>query len=293
MQTSMDGFWRQAGRMRMLARNPLTRGYAKRGLGRLCRASDASDIAIEVMIAGLPASLNLQRPADREVFLFGRADPRGIGAIELVMEKLDCRTAWDIGTNRGVHAAFMRRHCDRLYGFEPNPAEFHRASDLLATDDRVTILNLGLSDREGQLSFLIDEVDSGGSTFAILEHEANFLAHVRTGDSLAAELRISDVDFIKIDVEGYEKNVLAGLSGTIAANRPVIVIEILSNQNSALDNLNGFLPDYEIFGNETGFVSSIFMTPYTFCPFRLNMTYMCALLVPLEKRDRLRSLLPY
>jgi FkbM family methyltransferase len=293
MQTSMDGFWRQASRMRALAGSPLTRGHAKRGLSSLCKASPAASIAVEVTVAGLTAKLDLRLPADREVFLFGRADPRGIGAIEQVMARLNCRTAWDIGTNRGAHAAFMRRHCERLYGFEPNPVEFRRASDLLAADDRVTVLNLGLSDREGQLPFLIDEIDSGGSTFAIEAHEANFIAQVRTGDSLVAELGIADVDFIKIDVEGYEKNVLAGLSETIAASRPVIVIEILSSQNSELDNLKGFLPDYDIFGNETGFLSSLFMTPYSFCPFQLDKTYMCALLMPVEKRDRLRALLPH
>jgi hypothetical protein len=69
-------------------------------------------------------------------------------------------------------------------------------------------------------------------------------------------------------------------------------VEILAPQNSELDNILGFLPDYEAFGNRTGFLSSLFMTPYTFCPFELGKTYMSALLVPREKRDRLASLLP-
>lgn len=276
----------------MLARNPVTRRYAKRTLGRLCKESQAASIPVEASIAGLPATLDLKQPADREVFLFGRCDPRGIGAIESVMSRLDCRTAWDVGVNRGNHAAFMRRHCDRLYGFEPNPVEFARASSLLAGDPKVTMLNLGLSDQEGELPFLIDNQDSGGSTFAVSATEANFVASVRTGDSVAAEHGIADLDFIKIDVEGYEKSVLRGLAGTIAANRPVIVLEILARQNSEIDNVIGLLPDYDIFGNRTGLVSSLLMTPYTFCPFELGKTYMSALLVPREKRERLQGLLP-
>lgn len=289
----MDNFWRKALQMRAQARNPLTRRHAKRGLGRLCQASDAAAIPFESAIAGLPVSLDLKHPADREVFLFGRADPRGIGAIESVMRSLACRTAWDVGTNRGIHAAFMRQHCERLYGFEPNPVEFRRASGLLDAAPGITLLNLGLSDKDGELPFLIDELDSGGSTFAIEAAQANFVARVRTGDSVAAEHAVADLDFIKIDVEGYEKNVLQGLARTIASNRPVIVLEILANQNSAADNIIGFLPDYEVFGNRTGIVSNMFMTAYSFCAFELEKTYMSALMVPREKLDRLRPLLPH
>ncbi|MFZ4605418.1 MAG: FkbM family methyltransferase [Caulobacter sp.] len=288
----VDDFWRQAARLRGLARNPLTRGYAKRRFGRLCGTVETQAIPFDADIAGLPVSLDLKQPADREVYLFGRGDPRGVGAIEAVMARLDCRTAWDVGTNRGIHAAFMRRHCNQLYAFEPNPVEFRRASDLLGADDHITLLNLGLSNQDGELPFLIHSLDTGGSTFVTSATEANFVAPVRTGDSVVAEHGVTGIDFIKIDVEGYEKNVLRGLAGTIAADRPVIVVEILAPQNSELDNIVGLLPDYELFGNRTGFVSSILMTPYSFCPFELGKTYMSALLVPREKRDRLASLLP-
>ncbi len=292
VETGTADFWREAARLRAMVRNPLMRGYAKRRFGRLCRSQGDADLTLDETLAGLPVRLDLKEPADREIYLFGRNDPRGLGAIEAVMARLDCRTAWDVGANRGNHAAFMRRLSRRVFAFEPNPVEFRRASALLAGDPVVTLLNLGLSDQEGELPFLIDEHDSGGSTFAVDRDKANFVAKVSTGDAVAAEHGLTDIDFIKIDVEGYEKNVLRGLSNVIATSRPVVGVEILANQNTPDDNIIGFLPDYEVFGNRMGLVSNAFMTPYTFCRFELGRTYMSALMVPREKLDRLGALLP-
>jgi FkbM family methyltransferase len=285
-------FWREAARLRAQAQSPLTRGLAKRRLGHLCKASAGTDLFVETTIARLPVRLNLREPADREIYLFGRGDPRGLGAIEAVMARLDCRTAWDVGVNRGNHSSFMRLHCRRLFGFEPNPAEFQRASSLMASEANVTLLNIGLSDQEGELPFMIDEQDSGGSTFAVDREKANFVAEVRTGDSVAAQYGLTDIDFIKVDVEGYEKNVLRGLSGVIATSRPVIVVEILQQQNTDTDNIVGFLPGYAAFGNRMNLASTLYSKPYTFCRFEIGKTYMCAMLVPIEKLDRLAPLLP-
>lgn len=48
-------------------------------------------------------------------------------------------------------------------------------------------------------------------------------AHIAVGDE---ELRGVAVDAIKIDVQGFEPNVLRGLRETITANRPLIWVEI-------------------------------------------------------------------
>jgi len=46
---------------------------------------------------------------------------------------------------------------------------------------------------------------------------------IKQGDEFSHSL---EVDLIKIDVEGYEMNVLKGLSQTIPKNRPVVVLEL-------------------------------------------------------------------
>jgi hypothetical protein len=46
------------------------------------------------------------------------------------------------------------------------------------------------------------------------------------GDDYLPTHGIERVDLIKIDVEGFEKNVLAGLAETIERERPILVVEV-------------------------------------------------------------------
>jgi hypothetical protein len=51
---------------------------------------------------------------------------------------------------------------------------------------------------------------------------------MRSIDSLCEELVLKDVRFVKIDVEGFEPQVLRGMARLLRRDRPVIVFEALS-----------------------------------------------------------------
>ena len=286
-----QAFWAEAERYRTLARSPLTRGKAKRKLAELCRAHDG-DLTTKTEVAGLPITLDLKQGADRAIYLFGTGDPRGIALIEKIMGRLDCRTAWDVGANRGNHAAFMRGRCRRLFAFEPNPFEHARLAALFEGDPAVTALQMGLSDRAGELPFLIDPENTGGATFELEGRTPNAVSPVRTGDDVAAEHGVDDLDFAKIDVEGHEAHTLAGMAGLIARCRPVIVMELLEAQNTPALGLPTLLPDYALYGNRTGLRSGITMGAYDLGPFEHGRTYMAMLCCPREKLDRFSGLVP-
>ena len=285
-----DAFWRSARFCRALVRFPATRQVGKRWLSALARQCLAPHLTLESQLADKHVVLDLKQPADRDIYLYGRGDPRGVGAIERVMRRLGCRTALDVGANRGNHAAFMRRHSHRLFAFEPHPFEYQRLATLFAGDGQVTALKLGLSDTDGELPFRLDEANSGISTFEIGDGVANAVSSVRTGDAFAADHALRDIDFIKIDVEGHEAKVLRGLSGVIRDQRPVIIMEILEAQSRADAGFEALLPGYCFFGNRTGFWSGLTLSAYSFCTFRYGKTYMSALMVPAEKLRLLRGL---
>ncbi len=143
-------------------------------------------------------------------------------------------TIVDIGANIGNHAIFFARHmrAARVIVFEPNPLSLaplmanillNRLEDVIVTDH----LGLGLSDHAG-----------GG--FGMGRHDRNLGATkltagtgeiaVETGDNLLADER---PDFIKLDVEGMEMQVLAGLEATIARARPRMLVEVDDKNRTA------------------------------------------------------------
>lgn len=54
-------------------------------------------------------------------------------------------------------------------------------------------------------------------------------------DDVVKSLNISRVDFVKIDVEGLELNVLNGMRQVISIHKPVIFCEIYTGKNSNSD----------------------------------------------------------
>lgn len=136
-------------------------------------------------------------------------------------------TVLDVGANVGNHAIFFADQCDaaRVILIEPNPLalapligniELNRMADKLDTG----FLGIGLSDcAHGGLGMRRHVRNLGGTKM----EEGTGDLEVRAGDDLFPD---TDFDLIKIDVEGMEMKVLAGLDRTIARCRPALMIEV-------------------------------------------------------------------
>jgi FkbM family methyltransferase len=121
------------------------------------------------------------------------------------------RNALDIGCRVGEYTRYLHLDFQHVYAFDPNLwPDFRKNVDL----SRVTHFNCAIGDEPG------DTVMFGGG-HREMEGTRNKLVPVRTIDQFG----LSDVDYIKIDVEGFEKKVLQGAAATIDRCNPVIVIE--------------------------------------------------------------------
>lgn len=142
----------------------------------------------------------------------------------------------DIGSNVGNHSIFALKFLDvaKVILFEPNPAAVEILLSNLSLNGvmgrcDVSHLGYGLSDaRATGLSMLGNDRNLGG---ARMVSGGGDLEVICGDDALAGQ----KVDFIKIDVEGMEIMVLAGLSQTIAENRPTIFIEVDRLNYAAFD----------------------------------------------------------
>lgn len=168
----------------------------------------------------------------------------------------------DIGSNTGQHAVFVAKFCgaSKVIVVEPIPEataiirENIKLNHLQSIVD-MSALGVALGESGGRMGYS-SFLDNLGGT--ILKESKSGTVRVESGDVL---LRGRRVDFIKIDTEGYEMKVLAGLEETILANRPKIFIEVdKSNVPSFLEMMDrlGYEP---IFKKEYQFNWNYIMKP--------------------------------
>jgi FkbM family methyltransferase len=138
----------------------------------------------------------------------------------------------DVGANVGAISLSL---CDRVgptghvYCFEPGPPFLERLRANFALNptllERASLHAVGLSDREMELLWSQDPDHPWNGGF--IPHETKVKLPVVTLDSFVSENAVPRVDFIKIDVEGMELDVLAGAAKTLAQFHPKILVETL------------------------------------------------------------------
>ncbi len=134
----------------------------------------------------------------------------------------------DIGANIGNHALFALKMLGvkQVIPFEPNPVAIAVLTSNLGLNGELarcdlSHLGLGLSDKPQD--GLAMEVDKPNKNLGGGRLVAGGDLRVIAGDEALADRK---VDFIKIDVEGMEMQVLGGLAHTLERCRPVIFIEV-------------------------------------------------------------------
>lgn len=129
----------------------------------------------------------------------------------------DC--VWDVGANVGVYAKEIREIVGPgglVCAFEPAP----HCYDVLRKLEGPNFIayNLALGDREAELPLAIAS-DPFGSTHSLVTSPAGGTAQltvrVARGDDLLRGHRLRIPNVIKIDVEGFEEEVISGLASTL------------------------------------------------------------------------------
>lgn len=206
--------------------------------------------------------MNLEPPLEgRRMYLNPRWDLRYAYGIyepslsETILQIV--RPGWvclDIGANAGYMALLMAKGCEpdgKVIAFEPLPANLEilrRNITLNQLDHRITCEQFALSNATGeqQFTFRTDTLCGAGSLVNVAPHGSEPVATISVntikGDEYFAQSAApTSINFVKIDVEGAEGLVLAGLSNTLRKYRPCILLEthevVGTTSNEALDVL--------------------------------------------------------
>lgn len=126
---------------------------------------------------------------------------------------------WDIGANVGLYTvkfAAAVGEGGKVFAFEPSPVNLPRLKAATAEFATISIVPFALGSAAGTVSFTEGEDDLGAvSRVTIGAAQSGLAVEVRTGDALVAD-GIADVPtMIKLDVEGFELEVLKGMSQTL------------------------------------------------------------------------------
>jgi FkbM family methyltransferase len=186
------------------------------------------------------------------------------------------RKILDIGMNIGMNTWEYATFAQEVHGFEPVPATYQVALDNIALNINHQDPSLGWwKDAAGNWASLLPSGKIDTYNVALGPVPGSVEMHIKKNDghnrvandgySLPSgrtvktntgyqrvqvpqvtldSYNFTDVDIIKIDVEGYEFQVLEGAVNTIAQNRPIIQIECVETQPKAFGKTIQDLMDY-------------------------------------------------
>lgn len=155
---------------------------------------------------------------------YGAYQPELVNAIFRLARK------GDVVLTAGAHLGYVALAISEAVGaqgkvmaFEADPRMVEKCGRNLALNQVETTVNLipfGLGSANDELEMSLSSV-AGQSSLAIAHHRiGSSRVIVRKGDEVMAELGITRIDGMVLDVEGWEMEILAGLSQTLANHLP-------------------------------------------------------------------------
>jgi len=149
----------------------------------------------------------------------------------------DGDNALDIGGNIGLQSLRMAASVGqngKVYAFEPlqHIQEKFKTNVALNKANNIKLFEIALSDQEDEIVYELDRNTWNQGTFSLKNKSTGTDTQkitIKIADNLPEIRQLNSLALIKIDVEGYEYNVLRGLKETLQKHRPRIIFEYDSN----------------------------------------------------------------
>ncbi|WP_083931544.1 FkbM family methyltransferase [Methyloferula stellata] len=157
------------------------------------------------------------------------------------------RTFVDVGSHIGFYTMGLAPGFDKVVAFEPSKFQYGWLTRNRALNDyaHVACEHVALGDTRGEATLNVLSYEGGLNSLSPEVAAAHTIIDRYTVPVEVLDDRgMSDVDLLKIDVEGFEIPVLRGARKTIDASRPVILIEVWTddarrqNVKQVMDEMN-------------------------------------------------------
>lgn len=132
------------------------------------------------------------------------------------------RTALDIGAHVGYFSIYMAQDFQTVYAFEPIMANARCWCKNLNGASNIALFPCAVGNETKPLHMIQPHKDNSG-TWAVSNSGTEIVEQKRIDD-----FQFRDVDYVKIDVQGYEGEVVLGMIDTLCLWHPIVQIEMSS-----------------------------------------------------------------
>jgi FkbM family methyltransferase len=167
----------------------------------------------------------------KPIYTSGRYEPNESAALLRVLRP--GQVVVDVGANIGYFTSLMARRVGmhgRVLAIEPDPGNLAllRANVARNRHHNVEVCPCAVGAIAGTATLYQSRWNKGNHRLAPDTregHRRTITVPIETLDRLVAQHGVSRIDVVKMDVEGYEPGVFAGMQSTLARDRPVILTE--------------------------------------------------------------------
>lgn len=192
-----------------------------------------------------------------------------------ILSKHNPQVVFDVGSNVGdwtilAENAFPNA---KIHAFEPMPAIFEKLKQNSKGHQRISINNFGLSDesQKVEFNFFPDRTIFTSQYDIELKNTKveKVLCELRNGKDYCQEANIQNIDFLKIDTEGGEPNVLAGFTEMLQTKK----IRLVQFEYSTINITTKYLlKDFHSFFAQYGYVvGKVYSKTVEFKPYNIEM----------------------
>lgn len=207
----------------------------------LTRLAHVKVVAREVQGSTMMLDLS-DRGIHRDLYLHGIREPQATRYLQGILQP--GWTVVDIGANIGYYALQEARVVQVVIAIEPSPDNY-----------RALVNNVRLNDYKNVLTYRLAVGDKEGVVGLALSHACNWNSIAEVGGDIDVMVTTLDrfvdggrVDFVRMDVEGYEMKVLRGMEDILRKYRPRMFLEVHrdklvdygNSQREVMEYLAGF-----------------------------------------------------
>ena len=185
------------------------------------------------------------------IYLFGNFEPPTIKFLEKYIKKGDL--IFDIGANVGYHTLIFSELTGEngsVFAFEPEPDNYKTLKKNVDLNSlkNVICINKALSDREETLNFYVSKSFNKGTHFLVYNPIQHLKDPIKIDviplSNFIKENNIKCIDFIKIDVEGAEFEVIKGMEKSLIHFKPTLLVEINNEAQETHGKTSKSLKEY-------------------------------------------------